>query len=169
MAGVELECKVDADNVDVTIVGVNYSPEVTGIAPYTTGFAEYLASEGLSAHVVTGFPHYPEWSISEENGKLPTRQVGKGVSIRRVRHYVPAVPTALRRIRMELSFGLRAISADWKHPAVVVSVSPSLIASGLVLIRARLSRSRPSVGIWVQDIYTRGVLETTEYAAWAPG
>ena len=49
----------------VLVVGINYSPEPTGIAPYTTGMAEYLAEQGANVTVLTGVPHYPEWRIPD--------------------------------------------------------------------------------------------------------
>ena len=45
----------------VLVVGINYAPETTGIAPYTTGMAEHLAALGAKVTVVTGMPHYPQW------------------------------------------------------------------------------------------------------------
>jgi hypothetical protein len=42
--------------VKIKIVGINYFPELTGIAPYTTGMAEGLAAYGHNVNVVTGLP-----------------------------------------------------------------------------------------------------------------
>jgi colanic acid biosynthesis glycosyl transferase WcaI len=41
----------------VLVVGINYWPEPTGIAPYNTGMAEYLADLGAKVTVLTGVPH----------------------------------------------------------------------------------------------------------------
>ena len=40
----------------VLICGLDYWPDVTGIAPYTTGFAEYLAEQGDNVHLLAGMP-----------------------------------------------------------------------------------------------------------------
>ena len=48
----------------VLIIGINYSPELTGIGPYTAGLAEHLASRGDDVTVITGLPHYPDWRIA---------------------------------------------------------------------------------------------------------
>ncbi|MDQ0819795.1 hypothetical protein QFZ79_002085 [Arthrobacter sp. V4I6] len=45
----------------ITIIGLNYAPERSGNAPYTTNLAINLAAAGHSVSVITGFPHYPEW------------------------------------------------------------------------------------------------------------
>ena len=50
------------------IIGINYAPESTGIAPYTTGLAEHLAIAGHEVTVVTGLPHYPAWRIAPGYG-----------------------------------------------------------------------------------------------------
>ncbi len=48
---------------NVLIVGINYWPEPTGIAPYTTGMAEHLAKHAASVEVLTGLPCYPSWTV----------------------------------------------------------------------------------------------------------
>ena len=49
------------------LVGINYAPEPTGIAPYTTGMAEHLAQHAGSVTVLTGIPHYPNWTVNPSN------------------------------------------------------------------------------------------------------
>ena len=51
--------------LDVRVLGLNFAPEPTGIAPYTTGLAGFLADAGHRVHVVTGQPHYPQWFLAE--------------------------------------------------------------------------------------------------------
>ena len=41
--------------------GINYAPEVVGIAVYNTMLAEWLAARGHRVNVVSAFPYYPEW------------------------------------------------------------------------------------------------------------
>ncbi len=67
----------------VLIVGINYSPELTGIGPYTAGLAEHLASRGDDVTVITGLPHYPDWRIAGRTSR--THDPG-GVARRRSRH-----------------------------------------------------------------------------------
>lgn len=49
----------------IRIYGINYAPEETGIAPYTTGLAEHLAASGHRVSVATGLPHYPAWDVPD--------------------------------------------------------------------------------------------------------
>ncbi|WP_345148720.1 glycosyltransferase family 4 protein [Arthrobacter ginkgonis] len=140
------------------IVSLNYAPEPTGNAPYSTKLAEGLQRRGRDVQVLTGYPHYPEWSISDGYHGMTMDQRINGIPVKRLRHAVPAEPRTLSRMHMELSYGLRSILASWRKADVVLTVSPALFASGLAVLKARLTRI--PVGVWVQDIYSRGLEET---------
>lgn len=144
----------------MTILGLHYSPEPTGNAPYTSSLARGLRELGHQVRVVTGHPHYPDWKIWPGFGQWTRTERVDGVPVTRLRHYVPRRPTAITRLLSELSFGLRLLFASWGRPEVVLLVSPALFSSAIVMLRARLSRKRPGIGIWVQDLYSRGVAET---------
>lgn len=141
------------------MVGINYAPEVTGIAPYTTGFAEGMARAGHDVSVVTALPHYPEWRIAagyEDAHRAPT--VINGVRVRRVKLHVPVNPTPRGRILLEASFAQAAVRAPWGRPDLVVAVSPTLLSTAVVIGRSRLLRV--PCGVIVQDLYSSGVVET---------
>ena len=143
----------------ITVVGINYAPEVTGIAPYTTGFAEGMARAGHQVNVVTALPHYPEWRVTpgyERAYGAPTRI--NNVRIRRVKLHVPANPSPRGRVLLEASFAQAAVRVSWDRPDLVVAVSPTLLSTAAVLARARFMRV-PS-GVIVQDLYSSGVVET---------
>lgn len=144
----------------ITILGLNYAPEPTGNAPYTSSLAEGLVRAGHSVHVVTGYPHYPEWVVKRGYSGWKLDEQIKGVSVTRLRHYVPRRPNTMSRLHMELSFGLRSLLARWHKPDVILVVSPALIASAMAILGARLRPRRPAIGIWIQDLYSRGVVET---------
>jgi len=142
----------------ISIVGLSYAPEPTGNAPYTTSLAEGLLAAGHDVRIVTAHPHYPEWRIREGYGQWSSREQVRGVTVRRLRHWVPRNPTAVRRALSELSFGVRAATARWGKPDVVLLVSPALLSSALAMVHAKFSRV--PVGVWVQDLYGLGVVET---------
>lgn len=144
----------------ILILGINYAPEVIGIAPYTTGMASTLARRGHDVEVFTGYPHYPDWKRGERRFSLRSGEALDGVRVRRFNHPVPQRFPWLGRALMEILFGLQIITARWGRPDVVVCVTPPLLASAMAVIRARLTPRRPAVGIIVQDIYTRGIAET---------
>jgi colanic acid biosynthesis glycosyl transferase WcaI len=144
----------------LTIIGLNYAPEPTGIAVYTTGLAEGIAERNpdSAVRVISGFPHYPQWRVYAGFTGMSTTESSPGLVVRRLRHYVPSKPRLINRLLMELHFGLRAVLSRWGHPDVVLLVSPALFSAGLATIRARLTRA--PVSVWVQDIYSLGVSES---------
>src|SRR5215218_7911528 len=106
----------------VLIVGLNYVPEPTGIAPYTTGLAEGLVRDGVPVRVLAGFPHYPQWRVHDGYSGRTMRETIGGVPVTRLRHYVPPAPRLLDRLVLELGFGLRAATARWGSPDGVLLV-----------------------------------------------
>src|SRR5262249_19773586 len=93
----------------IAIVGINYAPELTGIAVYTAGLAESMGARGMDVDVYTAFPYYPQWAKAPEHRRaLGARETLNGVTVRRHYLYVPARPTAARRMLHELSFVVSA-------------------------------------------------------------
>lgn len=150
----------DRESLTVLIIGLNYAPEPTGIAPYTSRLARGLQERGHTVRVLTSHPHYPEWQIRPGYGQWTRRERVDTVAVTRLKHYVPAQPSGLKRLLSELSFGARVFCARWENPDVVVLVSPALFASALAQLRVRLSLNKPVVNVWLQDIYSLGITET---------
>jgi colanic acid biosynthesis glycosyl transferase WcaI len=144
----------------VTVIGLNYAPESTGVAPYTSSLARGLAGRKFEVRVLTTPPHYPAWRIRDGYGAWSREESLDGVAIRRLRHFVPARPSGLPRLASELSFGLRAVFSRWSRPDTIAAVSPALFASVLVMARARLMHRRVPTIVWVQDLYALGLAET---------
>ena len=142
----------------LTIIGLNYSPEPTGIAPYTRGAAIGLAEHGWRVRVITGYPHYPQWQIPPAYRGWRMREELDGVPVLRLRHPVPRQGQQLARALMEVTFGIRAALSRWGRPRTVLVVSPALISAALVVLRARLTKT--PVVVWVQDIYTLAAAQT---------
>ena len=151
---------MDSQQLKVAILGVNYAPEKTGIAPYTAGIAEGLRSRGHAVRVFTSFPHYPDWRVSESETPRTRTDLVRGVQVTRLKHYVPAVPTSARRALFEASFGARLAAARLGNPDVVLCVSPALISTGIAVAKVKAGRRRPAVGLIIQDLYSKGVQET---------
>ncbi len=123
----------------VHIIGINYWPDETGIAGFSTGRAEYLASRGHIVSVCTAPPYYPQWKVPSNYRRWWfQREQRAGVTILRCPLYVPARVTAVRRIIHEASFiasaSVRSLFA--KKPDVLVIVSPPL---GLAVLAALLA------------------------------
>ena len=89
----------------IVFLGINYWPDETGIAPFTTGRCEYLASRGLQVTVLTGFPYYPAWRVPESyRGRFFGKEERNEVTILRSWLYVPERVNSIRRILHEASF-----------------------------------------------------------------
>ncbi|WP_223941279.1 glycosyltransferase family 4 protein [Arthrobacter sp. StoSoilB22] len=140
------------------IVGLNYAPEPSGNAPYTTKLSQGLARRGVSVKVLTGYPHYPEWKIADGYTGLSMEENLAGVPVKRLRSSVPRRPNGLSRLLMEITFGVRTVLERWDRPDVVLVVSPALFSAAFAIVRARIFRV--PVGIWVQDLYSKGMEET---------
>ena len=133
------------------LIGINYAPEQTGIAPYTTGLAEHLAAHDWDVTVVTGMPHYPQWRVHDNyRWSVRANEMRAGVRLRRVHHHTPAHPTALSRSLYELTFLLHAMTVRVHRPRCVLGVVPSL--SGGVSAALHAARHKVPFGLVVQDL-----------------
>ena len=137
----------------VLIVGINYSPEPTGVGPYTAGLAEHLATRGDEVTVLTGLPSYPGWRLLRGTPRrlVATQRVG-GVTVLRAAHYIPAAQSAARRALYEGTFGLTGLLASFRlgRPDAILGVIPSL--SGGILARLTGQRLCSPYGLLFQDL-----------------
>lgn len=148
------------DSLRVLVLGINYPPEHTGIAPYTGAMSRGLARRGIAARVIAAHPHYPDWQVKPGYGQWSRSELLDGVAVKRVRHYVPNPPKGARRLASEMSFGVRSTASRWGSPDAIVVVSPAMISSAMAALRAKsLHRCTPLI-VWVQDLYARGMAET---------
>ena len=90
----------------ILVLGPNYAPERTAVAPFTTGLCEHLLAQGHDVQVITAFPYYPEWRVWEGyRGRFWQRELVNQVPLLRVWHFVPNRPSSLlQRLVFDLSF-----------------------------------------------------------------
>jgi glycosyltransferase involved in cell wall biosynthesis len=145
---------------NVLITGINYWPEPTGNAPYTTGLAEHLLAKGCSVTVLTGMPYYPQWQIYDGyQGKLRHREAVQGVAVERFRQYIPATQSALKRAIFEGTFLLNALPAlGGRRPDLVIGVVPSLSGGVLAALAAR--KYKAPMGLLYQDLVGQGAIQS---------
>lgn len=146
-------------SLKVLLVGPNYAPEPSGLAPYATTLAEELTRRGHDVQVVTTHPHYPTWEVFDGYGANRRHDVVDGIPVHRVRTYVPRNPNAIKRLAFELSLGLRLMTTKLPSADVVIATSPALFASGMALLRLHRRKHLATV-VWAQDLYGQGVAET---------
>lgn len=143
----------------ILLIGINYAPEHSGIAPYTTDAAQHLAAEGHEIRVLTGVDHYPHWRPPRKmRWHLRLHEKRRGVYVTRLRHYVPRRQSALRRSLYEITFGAHvAVAANWR-PDVVVAVVPSLLGTAAASWYAK--RWGVPFVVWVQDLMGKAAAQS---------
>ena len=114
----------------IVVWGINYPPELTGIAPCNGALCEFLAEMGNDVTMLTAFPYYPGWrKQAQDASKLFGTETLNCVQVVRCWHYVPSRPNPLKRILHELSFVavsfLRLLFAA--QPDLLIAVSPPLL------------------------------------------
>ncbi|NBU31665.1 MAG: glycosyltransferase WbuB [Actinobacteria bacterium] len=149
-----------SDSKKICLIAVNYFPEVTGCAPYTTDLAENLVKLGHDVTVITALPHYPQWSIPPEyKTKERRNEVLNDVQVLRCKIFVPAKMSALARVAFEASF---LFSAWWRsrsqRPDIVIAVSPAL--ADVVVGAALAKRRKVPFGVLVQDLMTAATTQS---------
>jgi colanic acid biosynthesis glycosyl transferase WcaI len=137
----------------VIVWGINYAPEITGIAPHNVSVCEFLREAGHDVEMVTTFPYYPEWKKKpEDRGILyRTNQINR-VPVHRCWHFVPQRVTALKRIVHEGTFALTSTIRvlGLKRPDVYLVASPPLILGTVAWFVSRL-KAAPFI-FHVQDL-----------------
>jgi colanic acid biosynthesis glycosyl transferase WcaI len=145
----------------VVVVGINYAPEPTGIAPYTTAMCEHLATRARLVTVLTGLPHYPSWQVpaAYRGFRRNPEQHTPTLHVLRHKHYVPGRMSALTRAGYEASF-LHRVSLTQldSKPDLVIAVTPSL--SGAVA-GARLAKKHGcTLVVIVQDLMAKAASQS---------
>lgn len=152
------ESPVDLSGRSFTIVGINYAPELTGIGPYTTFMAETLVNAGARVKVVTGVPHYPNWSVARayQRGLRWVERVN-GVEVVRLRHHVPKTADLRGRALMESTFTAAATQEVLRSRSeAIIAVTPSLAG----LAAAVAGRRGRRLGVVVQDLTGEGASQS---------
>jgi colanic acid biosynthesis glycosyl transferase WcaI len=137
----------------VLVWGINYAPEITGIAPHNVSICEFLQRAGHDVEMVTTFAYYPEWRKQpEDRGRLYRTDIINSVPVHRCWHFVPRKVTPLKRIVHEATFAL----TSWlrlltlKRPDVYLVVSPPLVLGASAWLLS-LMKGAPFV-FHVQDL-----------------
>jgi colanic acid biosynthesis glycosyl transferase WcaI len=130
----------------IAVLGINYWPDETGIAPFTTGKCEYLASCGHEVTAFTALPYYPEWKVPPSyRRRVFVREHRGGVTIVRSWLYVPTRPSSIKRIIHEASFVtfafLRSMASTVKsRPDLVIVITPPLALGLAAFLLSRILR-----------------------------
>src|ERR1700760_4665521 len=94
----------------ILLIGINYSPDLIGVAKYNAELCEALASHGHEVRVITAPPYYPEWKIPPDyRGWSYRSEIINNVHLKRAPIYVPARPTGAKRLIHHASFALTSL------------------------------------------------------------
>ena len=95
------------------LISYNFYPEPTGIGKYNGEMISWFVSKGYDCTVITSYPYYPYWKIQEPYFKKRfwytteesvDSKSGGSLRIYRCPQYVPAKPSGVKRIILDLSF-----------------------------------------------------------------
>lgn len=134
----------------------NFFPEKTGVGKYTGEMAAWLAQAGHEVEVITGFPYYPEWTLSPPYRRTRfCTESWRGVTIRRTPHYIPSGGrvSSLRRILIDITIGLGAAVHGMRTllsrrpPDALIAICPPLFSGIWPAIIGKL-RGKP----WIYHI-----------------
>lgn len=137
----------------VVVWGINYAPEVAGIAPHNVALCEFLQQQGHHVEMVTTFSYYPAWrKRAEDRHRFFRTDRISGVPVHRCWHFVPPRVSTWKRILHEATFVLTSTMRILllRRPDVYVVVSPPLLLGAAGWLVATLKRA-PFV-FHVQDL-----------------
>jgi colanic acid biosynthesis glycosyl transferase WcaI len=129
----------------IAVWGINYAPELIGIAPCNVALCEYLVKEGCDVTMLTAFPYYPAWKKRTADARrIFQSERLDGVRVLRCWHYVPKRVNTVKRILHEFSFValsfLRLLFIP--RPDLLIVVSPPLLAGALARFFCLVNRRK---------------------------
>lgn len=128
----------------ILLCGINYDPDLVGIAKYNTELCEALHAKGHEVQVITAPPYYPAWRVTQPYKAWQYgSEVRNGVAVRRAPIYVPRNPSGVRRLLHHASFAATSsvplLVKAWRwRPHVVFAVAPSLMSAPAAALAARI-------------------------------
>lgn len=138
----------------ILLIGYNYYPEPTGIGKYSGEMVDWFAKQGYDCTVITTYPYYPFWKVQAPYFKYRFTYLtehldynsGGSVTIHRCPTYVPAVPSGLKRILLDLSFLATAFIKVGQlfykqNIGFVIVIAPSFLFGMLGVLYKKIKKS----------------------------
>jgi colanic acid biosynthesis glycosyl transferase WcaI len=129
----------------ILLLGLNYSPELTGIGKYSGEMMEWLAARGHDVRVITTPPYYPAWQVRDDYRwwRYCKETSPAGVKIYRCPLWVPKRPNGISRMVHLGSFATSSLpvmlsSVLWR-PHLVLAVEPAFFGAPSAILTARFS------------------------------
>ena len=131
----------------ILILGLNFSPELTGIGKYTGEMAQYLAERNHSVQVITAPPYYPYWHVQAPyHAWHYQRETWNDIEVYRCPLWVPRKPSGLTRLLhlfsfLATSFPVVLGQGKWK-PEIILTIAPSLFSAFPALTLSKMSGAK---------------------------
>lgn len=147
---------------EITFISLNYAPEDTAIGLYSTQWVDYLKDNGCNVSVITAFPYYPQWEITQEYKDKPKflKEEKDSIKVFRYKLYVPKTPTFFKRIIHLIDFTLGSIINLYKIKKcdLVIAVVP--FTSSVLLGYIQKQRFKSKLWMHIQDFEFDAALQT---------
>ena len=131
----------------ILLLGLNYTPELTGIGKYSGEMMEWFAHRGHEVRVVTTPPYYPAWKVRSDYRwwEYRVETSPAGVRIYRCPLWVPERPNGMLRMLHLASFATSCLPvmvglAAWR-PDVVLAIEPAMMCAPTAVLTALLCGS----------------------------
>ena len=127
----------------ILVQGINFAPDLIGIAKYTTEMCAAPAARGHKIHVITAPPYYPNWVVpAPYRSTRYANETIENIPVTRCPLYVPRTPTGTRRFVHHASFAASTFLATFYYarrlrPDVIFAVAPSLMSAPAAYLAAR--------------------------------
>lgn len=149
-------------NKQITFIGLNFFPEDTAIGLYSSQWVEFLKENGFDVTVITAFPYYPQWKISEDYKNKPTflKENYQGTKVLRYKQYVPKSPSFFKRVLHLSDFTLGSLINLYKIKEcdLVIAVVP--FTSSVLLGYIQKKRFKAPLWMHIQDFEFDAALQT---------
>lgn len=140
--------------MNIIIWSPNYTPELIGIPPLVTDFAEFIGARGHAVTVITALPNYPDRRILPAyRGRFQVTARERGVEVRRSWLRVRPRESFVDKTLYEISFAATStpgVLARLRRTDLIICVVPTMLtaATGSLLTTA----TRTGLALWVQDL-----------------
>ena len=138
------------------LISYNFYPEPTGIGKYNGEMISWFVSKGYDCTVITSYPYYPYWKVQEPYYKKRfwytveesvDSKSGGSLRVYRCPQYVPAKPSGVKRIILDLTFFLSAALpllrlVFSKKIDYVLTIAPSFQIGLLGVLFKKFQRSK---------------------------
>jgi colanic acid biosynthesis glycosyl transferase WcaI len=147
----------------ILFCGINYAPDLIGVAKYNTELCEWLKDNGHEIRIITAPPYYPAWSIPPAYRTWwYRRELINDIPVTRAPIYVPRTPSGPKRLIHHASFALTSVlpvvsaALRWR-PDLIFTVAPSLMSCAHIAPLARWVRA--SSWLHIQDFEVDAAFE----------